>query len=55
MIIQAENIHKSFGALEVLKGVDLQVHKGEILSIVGASGAGKSTLLQILGTLSSAD
>lgn len=55
MIIQAENIHKSFGALEVLKGVDLQVHKGEILSIVGASGAGKSTLLQILGTLISAD
>ena len=55
MIIQAENIHKSFGALEVLKGVDLQVHKGEILSIVRASGAGKSTLLQILGTLSSAD
>ena len=55
MIIQAENIHKSFGDLEVLKGVDLQVHKGEILSIVGASGAGKSTLLQILGTLSSAD
>ena len=55
MIIQAENIHKSFEALEVLKGVDLQVHKGEILSIVGASGAGKSTLLQILGTLSSAD
>ncbi len=55
MIIQAENIHKSFGTLEVLKGVDLQVHKGEILSIVGASGAGKSTLLQILGTLSSAD
>lgn len=55
MIIQAENIHKSFGALEVLKGVDLQVYKGEILSIVGASGAGKSTLLQILGTLSSTD
>ena len=55
MIIQAENIHKSFGALEVLKGVDLQVHKGEILSIVGASGAGKSPLLQILGPLSSAD
>ena len=55
MIIQAENIHKSVGALEVLKGVDLQVHKAEILSIVGASGAGKSTLLQILGTLSSAD
>ena len=55
MIIQAENIHKNFGTLEVLKGVDLQVHKGEILSIVGASGVGKSTLLQILGTLSSAD
>ena len=50
-MIQAENIHKTFGDLEVLKGVSLHVKKGEIISIVGASGAGKTTLLQILGTL----
>ena len=55
MIISATGIHKSFGTLEVLKGVDLQVEKGEILSVVGASGAGKTTLLQILGTLSTPD
>ena len=55
MIIEAVGIKKSFGTLEVLKGVDFQASKGEIVSIVGASGAGKSTLLQILGTLSTPD
>ncbi len=50
-MIQAKGIHKSFGQLEVLKGVDLSVAKGEVVSIVGPSGAGKTTLLQILGTL----
>ena len=55
MILQANNIHKSFGNLKVLKGVDLELDKGTILSIVGKSGSGKSTLLHILGTLDSFD
>ena len=54
-MIKAENIHKSFGTLEVLKGVSLEVKRGEVVSIVGQSGAGKTTLLQILGTLSAMD
>ena len=50
-MIQARNIHKSFGQLEVLKGIDLDIHQGEVVSIVGKSGAGKTTLLHIMGTL----
>lgn len=52
-MISAKNIHKYFDSLHVLKGVDLAIKKGEIVSIVGASGAGKTTLLQIIGTLDS--
>jgi len=54
-MLRAENIHKAYGQLEILKGVDLSVEKGEIVTIVGASGAGKSTLLNILGTLDRPD
>ncbi len=51
IMIKAKNIHKYYDSLHVLKGVDLEVQKAEVISIVGASGAGKTTLLQILGTL----
>ena len=54
-MIRVKDIHKSFGSLEVLKGVDLEIQKGEIVSIIGKSGAGKTTLLQIIGTLDKAD
>jgi lipoprotein-releasing system ATP-binding protein len=54
-VIRAENITKSFGRLQVLKGVNLCIRKGEIVAIVGPSGAGKTTLLQIMGTLDSQD
>lgn len=54
-MIQIEGITKSFGQLQVLKGIDLNINKGEVVSIVGPSGAGKTTLLQIMGTLDRAD
>jgi lipoprotein-releasing system ATP-binding protein len=54
-MIKAEHITKSFGKLQVLKGINLEIAAGEVVSIVGASGAGKTTLLQILGTLSKQD
>jgi lipoprotein-releasing system ATP-binding protein len=54
-MIRVKDIHKSFGSLKVLKGVDLEIKKGEIVSIIGKSGAGKTTLLQIIGTLDKAN
>ncbi len=55
ILIVGKNIHKAFGNVKILKGVDLEVKKGEIVSITGSSGAGKTTLLQVLGTLTNAD
>lgn len=55
MILKGEQLFKSYGDLKVLKGIDIEINKGEIVSIVGASGAGKSTLLHILGSLDDAD
>ena len=54
-MIQVTDIHKRFGEVEVLKGISMEVARGELISVVGASGAGKTTLLQIIGTLSRAD
>lgn len=54
-MIEIKNIHKSYGSLEVLKGIDATIEQGEVVSIIGPSGAGKTTLLQIVGTLEHAD
>ena len=54
-MLTAKHIHKSFGSLPVLRGVDMEIAQGEIVSIVGSSGAGKTTLLHILGTLERAE
>ena len=54
-MLQARNIHKRFGDLEVLKGIDICIPQGKVTAIVGPSGAGKTTLLQILGTLMTPD
>ena len=54
-MIDIKNITKSFGSLQVLKGIDLHINRGEVVSIVGPSGAGKTTLLQIIGTLDRPD
>src|SRR4051812_7802008 len=54
-MLKATGLHKSYGALKVLKGVNLEVSQGEVVAIIGASGAGKSTLLHLLGTLDTPD
>jgi lipoprotein-releasing system ATP-binding protein len=54
-MLKAQSINKSYGKLQILKGVDIEVKRGEIVTIVGASGAGKSSLLNILGTLDNPD
>ncbi|MGY8926219.1 MAG: ATP-binding cassette domain-containing protein, partial [Flavobacteriales bacterium] len=51
----SKSLHKSYGKLQILKGIDLEIKQGEVVSIVGPSGAGKTTLLQILGTLENLD